>query len=314
MPRYFLHVPLIVGLLLLLLGCKDQDVHVGNDEEKPQHHDVIDKSTARSGASASDDASATTPQTTGSDGGNERADASRKLPVRSGPRKIQRPPAPSSQPATSEDTADARGKQTPPSTRSNASPTGSDNAPPSGPSQDARETSTVESDNANEEEHARHFAFDGSDEELEMILGMREIPPFRVDDLLTVEDLRLGLGRHTPTNIGQIQGQVPTPFYNNLWFQSNEADRLGLVLQYWYFQTPKAAQVHFEMHQKTAQAEPKPVGIASDAYYTEIDGTVTLVALSVENQSVSSLTCDIENCFVPQLMRWTTLIHERVAQ
>lgn len=85
-------------------------------------------------------------------------------------------------------------------------------------------------------------------------------------------------------------------------------------MQYWHFQTAKAAQIHFEMLQKNTLIPPEPVGVASEAYYLQRGDTTSLVSLHLDNHAVVSLTCDIENCHVPQLMRWTKLIHTRVAQ
>lgn len=308
MPRYFTTLPLLIGALILLVGCTQDDVSVDKHEAEAQRDESKLVDTLDDVSTSADEAEATAKQTADENARAGSSDASRARAAQRRPRKIQRPPARSSQSATAKDATDPRDEDTP-------SPSSTEVEAPNAPRQNTPNAPVEDTDDeTNAEEYTRHFAFDGSDEELEMILGIREVPPFRVDDLLTVEDLRLGLGRHTPTKIGQIQGQEPTPFYNNLWFQSNEAGRLGLVLQYWHFQTPKAAQIHYEMLHRTARSEPKPVGISSDAYYIDIDGTVTLVALNVGNKAVTSLTCDVENCFVPQLMRWTTLIHERAAQ
>lgn len=319
MLRYFQHVLIITGTLILLSGCKggadvvDQVTSVGQNEdahpEDSQGRDAVEERAPNHTPTPPDE-----PKVAGDDKARSTRPRTAAGRQSRGPRKIPRPAATTRQ-DPDEDAPETEEK--PPRSAPVAdTPTSAprNDRPTNAREQDDGENHAADGNTDNEEESARHFSFDGSDEELDMILGVREIPPFRIDDLLTVADLRDGLGPHTPTTIGQLQGQAATPFYNNLWFKSQHEGHLGVVLQYWHFQTPKAAQTHYEMLEKTAMSEPKPVGIGSEAYYIDLDGSLTLVALQVGNNAVTSLTCDIQNCYVPQLMRWTTLIHERAVQ
>lgn len=193
---------------------------------------------------------------------------------------------------------------TPPSTSDTTRAAGDDSAP-------NEITPTHDSDEAREEERARQFQFDGSDEELEMILGQRDIPPFYIDDLLTISDLRSSLGPHTPTQVGHLEGQRVTPYYNHRWFRSAKDDRMGVVFQYWHFQTPTAAATHYELMETSAAHTPNAVGVASQAFYTSHEDTTALVALSLDLPAVIAVTCDVEMCHVPQLMRWAKLVESR---
>src|SRR5699024_9009437 len=132
-------------------------------------------------------------------------------------------------------------------------------------------------------------------EELEMILGMKDIPPFYIDDLLSEEDLRKALGPHTPTEIHPLPGQEPSPYYNHRWFRSTQDDRMGVVFQYWHFQTAAAATTQYELMERNAAHETRPVGVGSQAHYMEQGDTTTLVALLLELRAVVSFTCDVEN-------------------
>lgn len=308
MNRYLLYFLIVVSSVLSLCGCKGNDTLVEDDARAAQADDVRDSDTAQE-LTANTDAQHADDVDDADENANNDAAASTPERTSRGPRKIQRP---TSAKTRADADKDAPQPSHAPSKAQRAAPTAkTPTKDGSAPSSKTKDTPRTDSEPDNEEEHARHFSFDGSDEELEMILGLRDIPPFRIDDLLTIDDLRDGLGPHTPTTIGQLQGQTPTPFYNNLWFQSKEEGRLGLVLEYWHFQTPKAAQIHYGMLEKSAISERMPVGIGSEAYYMELNDTITLVALEVKNNAVTSITCDIKNCYVPQLMRWTTLIHER---
>lgn len=164
------------------------------------------------------------------------------------------------------------------------------------------------------EDTTRRFDFDGSDEELEMILGTRPIPPFYIDDLLTVRDLRASLGAHTPSEIGILEGQSPSPYYNHRWFRAGDGERMGVVFQYWHFQTPNAAQIHYNLMEEMTAVASNAVGVASQAHYTVQAQTTSLVALSLKVPAVIALTCDVETCHVPQLMHWIQLIETRAQE
>lgn len=179
----------------------------------------------------------------------------------------------------------------------------------------AQDAKPVENDEDTASEEAiRQFDFDGSDDELEMILGTRPIPPFHIDDLLTLQDLRASLGAHTPAELAALEGQTPSPYYNHRWFRSSREGRMGVVFQYWHFQTPTAAKTHYDLMESTAAFSAQPVGVASQGFYTEHENTVALVALSLDLPAVISLTCDVETCHVPQLMRWIQLIETRARE
>lgn len=148
--------------------------------------------------------------------------------------------------------------------------------------------------------------------ELEVILGIREPPPFRLDDLITREDLIEHFTLHAPTTRGTLEGTEKSPYYNDLRYHRPDSEGLGVVLQYWHFGNRVASTTHFEMLQRGTATEAKPVGVASNAFYDEVGGVTRLVSHVHELDGVIALSCDLSNCHVPQLMRLTELIIRRM--
>lgn len=278
-------LPLLLSLLLttLCLSCTAEE----SAETTPSSTQETDTDTDG-------------PETPPTDPSPE-ADAPSKAPAAKttttqGPRKIQRP-TPKSQPD--------------PTDESDPTPdTAAKDQAPNAPNTSADDEETPE---VTEDASARQFDFDGTDEELEMILGTRDIPPFYIDDLLTKKDLQAALGSHTPTEIATLPGQEPSPYYNHRWFRSAQEDRLGVVFQYWHFQSASAATTHYELMERNAGVETKPVGVGSQAHYMERGDTTEVVALLLELRAVVAFTCDVENCHVPAIMRWIKNVEERAA-
>lgn len=148
--------------------------------------------------------------------------------------------------------------------------------------------------------------------ELEVILGLREPPPFRVDDLLTKDDLRENFTLHAPTTRTTLEGTTKSPYYNDLRYHSPDSDGLGVVLQYWHFRNSVAASTQFQMLRRGSANEAKPVGVASDAFYDEVGGVTRLVSVVHDLNGVIAISCDIPSCHVPQLIRLTEMIIQRM--
>lgn len=168
---------------------------------------------------------------------------------------------------------------------------------------------TIPTDSSDDERQEPEYgsgSFGVSDDsgELEMLLGLREIPPFRIDDLLTKEDLKEALGMRAPTERGPLAGSTPSPYYNHLRFLAKDPEQLGVTLQYWHFNSTPAATVHFQLLANTAASEAKPVGLASESFFTTFEGVTQLVSVDYELHAVLAIACQTDGCHVPQLMQW----------
>ena len=182
------------------------------------------------------------------------------------------------------------------------------------PSLEAPETSAAADAAAHDERPAPSAApGDAIDSpELEVILGLREAPPFRIDDLLTQADLRENFTLHAPTTRTTLEGSEKSPYYNDLRFHTPDSEGLGVVLQYWHFRNNVAASTHFEMLRRGSATDAKPVGVASDAFYDEVGNVTRLVSVAHDLNGVVALSCDLSNCHVPQLIRLTEMIIQRM--
>ena len=156
------------------------------------------------------------------------------------------------------------------------------------------------------------FAISDDSGELEMLLGLRDIPPFRIEDLLTADDLRETLGIRAPQERGSLTGATPSPYYNHLRYTTEDKEQLGVTLQYWHFKSTRAATTHFQLLKDSTAGEAKPVGLASESFYADFEGVTQLVSVDYELEAVLAIACQVDGCHVPQLMQWMRTAIQRL--
>lgn len=139
-------------------------------------------------------------------------------------------------------------------------------------------------------------------QEIEILLGIRDIPAFRVGDLLSLDDLVAQFGSRAPLAPIPLFGLEKGPNYNDLRFPSRHEEELGVVLQYWHFPNSNASRAHFTLLKESSPTETNPIGIASEAFFNQVGEITRVVANDFELSAVIALSCQLENCHVPQLM------------
>ncbi len=169
-------------------------------------------------------------------------------------------------------------------------------------------------DGASSTNTQRYFDFQETDEELDMLLGRTPIPPFAIDDLITLHDAQEILEKSKFNTVSSVLGQEKSPFYNALRYHRDDDDKLGLVLQYWRYRTSTAADHQYRMLDKGSLDDPKPISLGSQAFYTTNDAQTIVTVLDYALQAVVRLTCDTDTCHIPQMMRLYRLVADRAPE
>lgn len=192
-------------------------------------------------------------------------------------------------------------------------PSATDNEEAAGAESEPSDQSEEPGDDGDDPEFpSGSFGISQDSGELDMILGLRDIPPFRIADLLTADDLRATIGLRSPSTLRPLPGKEPSPYYNSLWYAPEDGETLGVVFQYWHFKNVQSASTHYQSLERSAPSATKPVGVASQSFYTEFEGVTRLVSLDFDQFAVIAISCEIEGCHVPQLMQWMRTAIQRV--
>lgn len=153
---------------------------------------------------------------------------------------------------------------------------------------------------------------DAGREELEVLLGLRPIPPLDITDLLTKVDVVEGLARPIVLHRHVLPGTLPSPYYNNIYFAVDDPESFGLALEVWHFRSSNAARYFYGDMSSSQAVQTQSIGLATDAFYTKRDDLLQVVAFDADLKAVFRLHCDLEGCHVPLLMRFTQQAQTRL--
>lgn len=191
------------------------------------------------------------------------------------------------------------------------------------PSEDSAEMTSPHGDGDDEEvltprlrqtgagDSAEHRT-DAGREELEILLGLRPIPPLDIADLLTKVDVIEGLARPIVLHRRVLPGTLPSPYYNNVYFAVDDAEAFGLSLEVWHFRSATDARYFYSDMSASQTAPVQSIGLATDAFYTKRGELLQVVAFDTDLKAVFRFHCDLEGCHVPLLMRFTQQAQARL--
>lgn len=181
-----------------------------------------------------------------------------------------------------------------------------DDAPPTTAPEDEFPPPPVE-----EDQGPMDTAFDiPTDPELRAVLGLTEVPPYYIDDLMTGEVLANFFGNVIVPERRPVPGLTATPWHNGVRFFYSD-DRVGVILEIWHYPSELALEFGFTQLKDTNIPEPRRVDIGDDGFYAGEGSRTRVVTKDLRSLNVIAITCDERHCHVPMVL---ALLRHVIAQ